>query len=101
MHQNVSYQCDEYKSAFTQKISLQRRIQSVHQNIVLQCEECDSIFTEQVKLDIHMESVDKKKKIIANSAITDKKIVEKSDALAKKDAKRKQRNNRAFRTMAQ
>ena len=69
VHQNVSYQCDEYKSAFTQKISLQRRIQSVHQNIVLQCEECDSIFTQQVKLDIHMESVHKKKKIIANSAI--------------------------------
>ena len=42
------------------KNSLKRRIQSVHQNIVLQCEECDSI-------------------------ITDTKIVEKSDALAKKD----------------
>ena len=37
----------------------------MHQNIVLQCEECDSI-------------------------ITDTKIVEKSDALAKKDSRRKQ-----------
>ena len=62
VHQNVSYQCDECKSTFTQKNSLKRRIQSVHQNIVLQCEECDSIFTQQVKLDIHVEPVHKKKK---------------------------------------
>ena len=62
VHQNVSYQCDECKSRFTQRISLQRRIQSVHQNIALKCEECDSIFTQQVKLDIHVEPVHKKKK---------------------------------------
>ena len=47
-NKNVSYQCDECKSTFTQKISLQRHIEFVHQNMSYQCDKCKSTFTQKI-----------------------------------------------------
>ena len=56
-NKNVSYQCDECKSTFTQKISLQRHIEFVHQNMSYQCDKWKSTFTQKNSLQRHIESV--------------------------------------------